>query len=131
MAAKEIDPAVYIIGGVVVLWLAKQAAQKALDLGTDLIIDPIKKVAGATVYGADELLVHGLRKDEDESWGAYVFEYDAPFTDRRIPLYPPAWKKDPDQSYMEHAFELDLPGVPEYDLRDIPGDIKGLFGRVF
>ena len=107
----------YLLGGIAVLWLLKGAAVK--------VFEPVVKVAKQAAYVGDEL-TGGLQGDPTTV--TYWTEFDVPFSDVQIPLVN---VKEPDQSWMDYATTVDLPGVPEYNVRDLPGDIKGAFGRIF
>jgi hypothetical protein len=107
----------YLLGGIAVLWLLKGAAVK--------VFEPVVKVAKQAVYVGDEL-TGGLQGDPTTV--AYWTEFDVPFSDVQIPLVN---VKESDQNWMDYATTVDLPGVPEYNVRDLPGDIKGAFGRIF
>ena len=107
----------YLLGGIVVLSLLKGAAVK--------VFEPVVKVAIQAAYVGDEL-TGGLQGDP--STARYWYEYDVPFSDLQIPLVN---VKEPDQNWMDYATTVDLPGVPEYNVRDLPGDIKGFFGGIF
>ena len=107
----------YLLGGIVVLSLLKGAAVK--------VFEPVVKVAKQAAYVGDELS-GGLQGDPTTV--TYWTEFDVPFSDVQIPLVN---VKEPDQNWMDYATTVDLPGVPEYNVRDLPGDIKGMFGRIF
>ncbi len=107
----------YLMGGIVVLWLLKGAALK--------VFEPVARVAKQAVYVGDEL-TGGLQGDP--STVTYWTEFDVPFSDAQLPLVN---VKEPDQSWMDYATTVDLPGLPAYNLQDTPGKIKGLFGRIF
>ena len=107
----------YLLGGIVVLSLLKGAAVK--------VFEPVVKVAKQAAYVGDEL-TGGLQGDP--STARYWYEYDVPFSDLQIPLVN---VNEPDQNWMDYATTVDFPGVPEYNVRDLPGDIKGAFGRIF
>ena len=107
----------YLVGGVVALWLLKNAALS--------IYKPIAKVAKQAVYVGDEL-TGGIQGDPTTA--TYWTEVDWPFVDVNTPLVN---LKEPDESWMDYVTTVDLPHVPAYNIRDVPGDIKGLFGRVF
>ena len=107
----------YLLGGIVVLSLLKGAAVK--------VFEPVVKVAKQAAYVGDEL-TGGLQGDP--TTGTYWTEFDVPFSDVQIPLVN---VKEPDQNWMDYATTVDLPGVPEYNVRDLPGDIKGFFGGIF
>ncbi len=99
----------------------------------------VQKAADAVVKTADEL-TGGLQKGSDESTLAYLFEYDVPFSDKRIPLAPGLQRDkgrvyttegqytrmdiaEPGQSWGSFLSEIDLPGLPAYDVRDAPADL--------
>jgi len=107
----------YLLGGIVVLSLLKGAAVK--------VFEPVAKVAKQAAYVGDEL-TGGIQGDP--ATVTYWTEFDVPFSDVQIPLVN---VKEPDQNWMDYATTVDLPGVPEYNVRDLPGDIKGAFGRIF
>ena len=99
----------YLLGGLALVWLVKEG-----------IIDPFRNVvdfvgdaAGKAVFVGDEL-TGGIQGDPRTL--PYYTEFDVPFSD---------------QSRLDYTTTVDLPGVPEYNLLDTPGKIKGLFGRVF
>jgi len=109
------------------------------------------RVAAATgravAKTADEV-TGGLQKDRDENWTEYLFEFDRPFSDKRLPFMPGLVRDsgrvyttegqytrmditEPDQSWGSYAAELDLPGLEPYDLRDAPADLyRSTIGRV-
>jgi hypothetical protein len=107
----------YLLGGIVVLSLLKGAAVK--------VFEPVVKVAKQAAYVGDEL-TGGIQGDPTTA--TYWTEIDWPFTDVQTPLVN---LKEPDQNWMDYATTVDFPGVPEYNVRDLPGDIKGAFGRIF
>ena len=107
----------YLLGGIAVLWLVKGAALK--------VFEPVAKVAIQAAYVGDEL-TGGLQGDPTTV--TYWTEFDVPFSDTQIPLVN---VKEPDQNWMDYATTVDLPGVPEYNVRDLPGDVKGFFGGLF
>jgi len=107
----------YLLGGIVVLSLLKGAAVK--------VFEPVVKVAKQAAYVGDEF-TGGLQGDPTTV--TYWTEFDVPFSDVQVPLVN---VKEPDQNWMDYATTVDLPGVPEYNVRDLPGDIKGMFGRIF
>jgi hypothetical protein len=115
------------------------------------IPNPLPTVGRAVAKTADEL-TGGLQKDRTESWTEYLFEYDVPFSDKRIPLLPwlvrergdvyttegpgpggqmadVPWMAmdiaEPDESWGKYFFEVDLPGLPAYDVRNIYGSTIG------
>jgi hypothetical protein len=107
----------YLLGGIVVLSLLKGAAVK--------VFEPVVKVAKQAVYVGDEL-TGGIQGDPTTA--KYWYEFDVPFSDVQIPLVN---VKEPDQNWMDYTTTVDFPGIPEYNVRDLPGDIKGAFGRIF
>jgi len=107
----------YLIAGVVGIWLLKNAAS--------FVIDPLKGAAGAVINVGDEL-TGGIQGDPTSI--RYWTEFDVPFSDTQIPLVN---IKEEEQSWMDYATTVDFPGLPEYNLQDTPGKIKGLFGRIF
>jgi len=133
------DYAPLLIGAGALLILAKW--------GFGNIPNPLPAAGRAIAKTADEL-TGGLQKDPDESVTEYFFEYDVPFSDKRIPLAPGLVRDkgniyttegqytrmdiaEPDQSWGEYFFEIDLPGVPAYDVRDAPADLyRSTIGRV-
>ena len=105
--------------------------------------------AGEAVVKAGDELTGGLQKDSEETKWEYFFEYDVPFSDKRIPLIPPGLRRDkgniyttegqytrmdiaePDQSVGSFLSEIDLPGIDPYDLRNAPGDVyRNTLGRI-
>ena len=111
----------YLLGGLALVWLLKEG-----------IIDPFRNVvdfvgdaAGKAVFVGDEL-TGGLQGDPTTL--PYYTEFDVPISDTQNPLVN---VKESDQSWLDYTTTVDLPGVPEYNLLDTPGKIKGLFGRVF
>tara|TARA_R110002051_G_scaffold288840_1_gene351700 strand:- start:1 stop:417 length:417 start_codon:yes stop_codon:yes gene_type:complete len=114
----------YLLAGVVGLWLLKSAVEKVLDPFAD-VYDLGKKVAKTTVYVGDEL-TGGLQGDPTTA--AYWYEVDLPFSDVQIPLVN---VKESDQSWLDYTTTVDIPGIPEYNVQDAPGQLKGLLGRIF
>jgi len=114
----------YLLGGIVVLSLLKNAAGKILDPLVD-IGGAIKTGTRAVVDVGDEL-IGGIQGDP--STVTYWTEVDVPFSDVQVPLVN---VKEPDQSWMDYATTVDLPGLPEYNVQDLPGDVKGFFGGIF
>ena len=112
----------YLLAGVVGLWLLKSAVEKVLDPFAD-VYDLGKKVAKTTVYVGDEL-TGGLQGDPTTA--AYWYEVDLPFSDVQIPLVN---VKESDQSWLDYTTTVDIPGIPEYNVQDAPGQLKGLLGR--
>jgi hypothetical protein len=111
------------------------------------IPNPLPAAGRAVAKTADEL-TGGLQKGSDESVTEYFFEFDVPFTEKRLPLAPGLVRDkgniyttegqytrmdiaEPDQPWGEYFFEVDLPGVPSYDVRDAPADLyRSTIGRV-
>jgi len=122
------------------------------------IPNPLPTVGRAVTKTADEL-TGGLQKDRTENWTEWLFEFDRPFSDKRIPLFPGLVRErgdvyttggpmdpggqmadvpwvamdvaEPDQPWGKYFFEIDLPGVPSYDVRDAPADLyRSTIGRV-
>ena len=106
----------YLIAGVVGIWLLKSAA--------DFVWGPLQEIGSAVVNVGDEL-TGGIQGDPSSI--RYWTEVDVPFSDTQIPLVN---IKEEDQSWIDYATTVDLPGLPEYNLQDAPGQIKGLFGRI-
>ena len=107
----------YLLGGIVVLSLLKGAAVK--------VFESVVKVAKQAAYVGDEL-TGGIQGDPTTV--TYWTEVDWPFVDVNTPLVN---LKEPDESWMDYVTTVDLPHVPAYNVRDLPGDIKGAFGRIF
>jgi len=148
-AASKTDPTMLLIGAGALLLLSKW--------GLGNIPNPFPTVGRAAAKTAYEMS-GGVRKDRDESWTEYLFEFDVPFSDKRFPLAPGLVRErgavyttegpgpggqmggvpwmamdivEPDQSWGEYWFEFDLPGVPAYDVRDAPADLyRSTIGRV-
>ena len=99
------------------LWLLKGAALK--------VFEPVARVAKQVAVVGDEL-TGGLQGDPTTV--TYWTEFDVPFSDTQVPLVN---VKEPDQSWMDYVTTVDLPGIPEYNVQDLPGDIKGFFGGLF
>jgi hypothetical protein len=139
-----------LIGAGALLLLAKW--------GFGNIPNPLPTVGRAVAKTADEL-TGGLQKDRTESWTEYLFEFDVPFSDKRLPIAPGLVRDrggaystggpmdpggqmadvpwvamdvaEPDQPWGKYFFEIDLPGVPAYDVRDAPADLyRSTIGRV-
>ena len=152
MAQGDLAPVV--IGAGVLLLLAKWGIENIPN-----IPNPLPPIGRGITKGAEEA-TGGIRKDRDETWDQWWGEFDVPFSDKRIPLFPGLvrdrgriyttggpmdpggqmadipWTAmdivEPDQSAGSFLAELDLPGLPPYDLRDAPGDVwRGTFGRLF
>lgn len=115
--------------------------------GLPKIPNPMPAIRGAVSAG-DEL-TGGLQKGPNESVQQYLFEYDVPFSETRVPLVPAGLRRDqgrvyttegqytrmdiaePNQSWGSFLSEIDLPGLPAYDVRDAPADLyKSTIGRV-
>ena len=114
----------YLLAGVVGLWLLKSLGGKFLGPLAD-IGGVVKTGAIATIEVGDEL-TGGLQGDPTTA--AYWYEVDVPFSDVQIPLVN---VKEPEQSWMDYTTTADFPGVPEYNVQDAPGQLKGLFERIF
>jgi len=146
MPSKDDYTALLIGAGALVL-LAKWGLPK-IPNPLPAIGEGVRRSAEAVVKSADEL-TGGLQKSRDESITEYFFEYDVPFSDKRIPLIPPGLRRDkgniyttegqytrmdiaePDQSWGSFLGEIDLPGLPAYDVRDAPADLyKSTFGKI-
>ena len=122
------------------------------------IPNPLPPIGRAASKTADEL-TGGIQKDRDESVTEWLFEYDVPFSDKRVPLFPGLVRErgdvyatggpmdpggqmadvpwvamdvsEPDQPWGKYFFEVDLPGVPAYDVRDAPADLyRSTIGKV-
>jgi len=144
-AATKIDPTVLLIGAGALLLLAKW--------GLGNIPNPLPAAGRAVAKTADEL-TGGLQKGRDESWTEFFFEFDRPFSDKRLPFMPGLVRErgdvyttegpgpggqmgdvpwmamdihEPDQPWGSYFFEIDLPGVPAYDVRDL---YSSTIGRV-
>jgi len=143
--ATKIDPTVFLIGAGALLILAKW--------GIGNIPNPLPAAGRAVAKTADEL-TGGLQKGRDESVTEWLFEYDVPFSDKRLPFMPGLVRErgavyttegpgpggqmgdvpwmamdiaEPDQPWGKYFFEIDLPGVPAYDVRDL---YSSTIGRV-
>jgi len=152
-AASNTDATMLLVGAGALLLLAKWGIGNIPN-----IPNPLPAVGRAAAYVGGEA-VGGLDKDRSESWTEYLFEYDVPFSDKRLPIAPglvrergsvyttggamdPAgqmadvpWTAmdiaEPDQPWGKYFFEVDLPGVPAYDVRDAPADLyRSTLGRV-
>ena len=122
------------------------------------IPNPLPPIGRGVAKTADEL-TGGIQKDRDESVTEWLFEYDVPFSDKRVPLFPGLVRErgdvyatggpmdpggqmadvpwvamdvsEPDQPWGKYFFEVDLPGVPAYDVRDAPADLyRSTIGKV-
>ena len=149
-AASNTDGTMLLIGAGALLLLAKW--------GFGNIPNPLPTVGRAVAKTADEL-TGGLQKDRTESWTEYLFEFDVPFSDKRLPIAPGLVRDrgdvystggpmdpggqmaevpwvamdvaEPDQPWGAYFFEIDLPGVSAYDVRDAPADLyRSTIGRV-
>jgi hypothetical protein len=94
------DYGLWIIGGAVVLLMAKYAV--------DQVPNPfpaVKRSAIATIEAGDEF-TGGIQGDPTSS--RYWFTADIPFVERDIPLAP-GLIKDPDESWADYLFKFDNP----------------------
>lgn len=155
-AAANTDPMLLLAGAGALLLLAKW--------GLGNIPNPIAAAgraataAGRAVATTGYELSGGIRKDRDESWTEYLFEYDVPFSDKRIPWAPGLVRKrgavyttggpldpggqmaapwtamdivEPDESLREYFGTFDLPGLPAYDYVGGAVDLyKNTLGKV-
>jgi len=144
MAQDDVAP--LLIGAGALLILAKWGFGNIPN-----IPNPLPTVGRAVAKTADEL-TGGLQKGRDESVTEWLFEYDVPFSDKRIPLAPGLVRDrgdvyttegpgpggqmgdvpwvamdiaEPDQPWGKYFFEIDLPGLPAYDVRNIYGSTIG------
>jgi len=141
------DYTALLIGAGALVLLAKWGIPK-IPNPLPAINEGVRRSAEAVAKGADEL-TGGLQKSQDESIPKYFFEYDVPFSDKRIPLIPPGLRRDkgsiyttegqytrmdiaePDQSWGSFLSEVNLPGLPAYDVRDAPADLyQSTIGKV-
>jgi hypothetical protein len=111
----------YLLGGLALVWIVKNGIFDPLGNVFDFVGD----AAGKVVYVGDEL-TGGIQGDPRTL--SYWTEVDPPFTDVQIPLVN---VKEENQSWIDYTTTVDFPGLPEYNVLDTPGKIKGLFGRVF
>jgi hypothetical protein len=145
-AATKIDPTVLLIGAGALLLLTKWGIGNIPK-----IPNPFPTVGRAVAKTADEL-TGGLQKGRDESITEYLFEFDVPFSDKRLPFMPGLVRErgdvyttegsgpggqmgdvpwmamdiaEPDQPWGSYFFEIDLPGVPAYDVRNLYGSTIG------
>ena len=151
-AAANTDTTMLLVGAGALLLLAKWGIGNIPN-----IPNPLPAVGRAVAKTADEL-TGGLQKDRDESWTEFFFEFDRPFSDKRLPFMPGLVRErgdvyttegpgpggqmgdvpwmamdiaEPDQPWGSYFFEIDLPGVPAYDVRDAPADLyRSTIGRV-
>ena len=143
----QADYTALLIGAGALVLLAKWGIPK-IPNPLPAINEGVRRSAEAVAKTADEL-TGGLQKGQDESIPEYFFEYDVPFSDKRIPLIPPGLRRDkgniyttegqytrmdiaePDQSWGSFLGEIDLPGLPAYDVRDAPADLyRSTIGKV-
>jgi len=151
MAQDDYTP--WLIGAGALLLLAKWGIGSIPN-----IPNPLPAVGRTVTRTADEL-TGGLQKDRDETVTEYLFGFDIPFSDKRLPLAPglvresgrvystggvmdpggqmtevPLYAMDiaePSQSWGSYFAELDLPGLPAYDVRDAPADLyRNTIGRI-
>lgn len=141
-AASNTDATMLLVGAGALLLLVKWGIGNIPN-----IPNPVPAVGRALAKTGDEL-TGGLQKDRTENWTEYLFEYDVPFSDKRLPIAPGLVRDsgriyttegqythmdiaEPDQSWGSYAAELDLPGLDPYDLRDAPGDLyRSTLGRI-
>jgi len=143
MAQQDIAP--LLIGAGALLILAKWGIGNIPN-----IPNPLPAIGGAVAKTADEL-TGGVQKGRDESVTEWMFEFDIPFSDKRLPFMPGLVREsggvyttggpmdpggqmadvpwmamdivEPDQPWGKYFFEIDLPGLPAYDVRDAPADL--------
>jgi hypothetical protein len=144
---SQADYTALLIGAGALLLLAKWGIPK-IPNPLPAINEGVRRSAEAAAKTAGEL-TGGLQKGQDESIPEYFFEYDVPFSDKRIPLIPPGLRRDkgniyttegqytrmdiaePDQPWGSFLSEIDLPGLPAYDVRDAPADLyRSTIGKV-
>jgi hypothetical protein len=145
-AAANTDTTMLLVGAGALLLLAKWGIGNIPN-----IPNPLPAVGRAVAKTADEL-TGGLQKGRDESVTEYLFEFDVPFSDKRLPFMPGLVRErgdvyttegpgpggqmgdvpwmamdiaEPDQPWGKYFFEIDLPGVPAYDVRDLYGSTIG------
>ena len=145
-AAANTDTTMLLVGAGALLLLAKWGIGNIPN-----IPNPLPAVGRAVAKTADEL-TGGLQKGRDESATEYLFEFDVPFSDKRLPFMPGLVRErgdvyttegpgpggqmgdvpwmamdiaEPDQPWGKYFFEIDLPGVPAYDVRDLYGSTIG------
>ena len=97
------DYGLWIIGGAVVLLMAKYAVDQVPNLPNPF--PAVKRGAIATIEAGDEL-TGGIQGDPTSS--EYWFSADLPFVERDIPLAP-GLIKDPDESWKDYLFKFDNP----------------------
>jgi len=134
-----------LIGAGALLILAKWGIDA---LGNIRVPNPVPAITGAITETGEEL-TGGIRKSSDETLDEWAFEFDVPFSDKRLPLTPGLVRDrgavyttettgavsmdiaEPRESWGEWAFEFDLPGLEPYDLRDAPADLyNSTLGKV-
>lgn len=141
----------YLIGGIAAWWLLQQGVEKALGELHETFVKPFKVGAEKSEYVVSET-TKGAQFWGDDFWTVEnMTRFDVPFSDREIPLIggvseldrPSYWLefdvpgsdvqvplapgliKEQDESWAGFASTIDIPGLPEYDVRDAPGDILG------
>ena len=138
--AKD-DYGLLLIGAGALLILAKWG------IGNINVPNPFPAVGQAAKKTGQEL-TGGITKS-GETWDEWAFEFDVPFSNRRLPLGPGLVRDrgniytttttggvamdivEPRESWGEFWTELDLPGLEPYDLRDAPADLyESTIGRV-
>ncbi len=136
------DIGLFIVGAGAMLILAKWG------IGNINLPNPFPAAGQAAKKTAEEV-TGGFRKSPDETWDEWAFEFDVPFSERRLPLAPGLVRDrgnvyttettgavgmdiaEPRESWGEFWTELDLPGLEPYDLRDAPADLyNSTIGRV-
>jgi hypothetical protein len=144
--AANTDTTMLLVGAGALLLLAKWGIGNIPK-----IPNPLPAAGRAIAKTADEL-TGGLQKGRDESVTEYLFEFDVPFSDKRLPFMPGLVRErgavyttegpgpggqmgdvpwmamdiaEPDQPWGKYFFEIDLPGVPAYDVRDLYGSTIG------
>ena len=104
--------------------------------------------AGQAAKKTGQELTGGISKS-NETWDEWAFEFDVPFSDKRLPFAPGLVRDrgnvyttgstgavamdiaEPRESWGEFWTELDLPGLDPYDLRDAPVDLyESTIGRI-
>jgi hypothetical protein len=147
-AAANTDTTMLLVGAGALLLLTKWGIGNIPP-----IPNPFPAAGRAVAKTADEL-TGGLQKDRTESWTEFLFEFDVPFSDKRLPFMPGLVRErgdvyttegpgpggqmgdvpwmamdivEPDQPWGKYFFEIDLPGVPAYDVRDL---YRSTLGRV-
>jgi len=95
---SQADYTALLIGAGALVLLAKWGIPK-IPNPLPAINEGVRRSAEAAAKTADEL-TGGLQKDQDESIPEYFFEYDVPFSDKRIPLIPPGLRRDKGRVYI-------------------------------